>query len=228
MTAATLVVAQMHRDFGPGLLARWAESRGLGLEVVRLHRGEELGALGDAVAVLGSHASLRAEGPATAAGAGLRPWVAEALARDVPVLATGYGAHLLASVLGGEIGIGAIPEAGWTTLISEDPALAAGPWLTWHRDFAVLPRSFMVTGFNGHGAQAFRVGPHLGLQFHPEATAEHAARWAIAGDLPAPSGLVPQSLRHAGVAIQNALALFDGWAEQAGLTTGVSEVPVRT
>jgi len=27
-------------------------------------------------------------------------------------------------------------------------------------------------------AQAFRMGPHLGVQFHPESTAEIVARWA--------------------------------------------------
>jgi GMP synthase-like glutamine amidotransferase len=214
-----VAAAQLHRDFAPGLLARWTEARGLDLDVVRVDRGAPLPALDrvDAIVVLGTYASLREEGPPTAAAAGLRPWVAEALARDVPVLAIGYGAQLVAAILGGEVGIAAVPEVGWTTLISEDPALASGPWLSWHRDFAVLPRSILVTGFNGHGAQAFRVGPHLGVQFHPEATADHAARWAIAGHLPAPAGIVPEALRHAGRVVTNALALFDGWAEGAGL-----------
>ena len=214
-----ITVAQQHAEHGPGLLARWAEARGLELAVVRLDRGAELPAHEghDAVVVLGTPESLRAEGPPTRAAAGLRPWVAEALARDVPVLAIGQGAQLVARILGAEIGVAAVPEVGWTEVITEDPTVASGPWLAWHRDFAVLPPSVLVTAFNGHGAQAFRAGPHLGVQFHPEATADHAARWAVAGHLPAPAGIVPDSLRQAGASLRNALALFDGWAETAGI-----------
>jgi GMP synthase (glutamine-hydrolysing) len=220
-----VVAARLHADFGPGLLARWAESRGVALDTVCLDRGERLPGLdaADAVVVLGSYASLAAHGPSTEPVGRLRRWVAEALARDVPVLGIGYGAQLVASILGGGAGTAERPEAGWIRLTTRDPALAPGPWLSWHGDYVVPPPSCALIAFNAHGAQAFRVGPHLAVQFHPEATAGHAGRWAAAGHLPAPADVVPESLRRAGTAIANAQALFDGWAGTAGLPVACDE-----
>jgi GMP synthase (glutamine-hydrolysing) len=188
-----LVALQLHDDFPPGLLTPWARGRGMELCVVRADRGEPLPSPATAVAVvvLGAPGSLREEGPPSSGLAPLREWTAEALARDVPVLGIGFGAQVIAAILGAEIGLAVLPEPAEAVVVTDVPWLAPGPWPMRSRDFVVLPPTIPVLAYNGHGVQAFAVGPHIGVRFHPEAvTADRA------GD---------------------ARALFDGWAAGAGL-----------
>ncbi len=66
------------------------------------------------------------------------------------------------------------------------------------------------------GPAAFALGPHLGVQFHPEVTTEVIAAWARSeaelaklGDRP---GGADRGERAAGAAgARTAWALFDGW-----------------
>ena len=58
------------------------------------------------------------------------------------------------------------------------PLVPTGPWLSWQHDVISLPATADVLAHNLLGPQAFRVGRHLGVQFHPEATPETVAGWA--------------------------------------------------
>jgi GMP synthase-like glutamine amidotransferase len=67
------------------------------------------------------------------------------------------------------------------------------------------------------GAGAFRLGPHLGVQFHPEATPTIVDAWAVseAGRLESlgvdPRALAAEGEAHGGVAARQAFELFDAW-----------------
>jgi GMP synthase (glutamine-hydrolysing) len=58
-----------------------------------------------------------------------------------------------------------------------DP-LVPGPWLVWHHDEIEAPPDAVELARTAASLQAFRQGPHLGLQFHPEATVASIERWA--------------------------------------------------
>ena len=56
----------------------------------------------------------------------------------------------------------------------------AGPWLEWHYERFCTPPGATELARTADAPQAFRLGPHLGVQFHPEATVEIVEGWARA------------------------------------------------
>jgi GMP synthase-like glutamine amidotransferase len=211
-----LLVAQLSPSRPPGLLALWARDRGIVTDVIAVFRGETLPAPteADGVVVLGAPVSVHNDAVVWAPA--VRAWIAHALARDVPVLAIGYGARVMASVLGGEVEAAPRPETGWTRIVTDHPALSEGPWIACAQETIVMPDARFTVAFNGYGTQAFASGPHLGVLFHPEATPLSVAGWA---ELPTPPSMLPISL-----ATRSARALFSGWATAAGIDAGTAEL----
>jgi len=113
------------------------------------------------------------------------PWVPRELRilvaaadADVPVLGICFGSQLLARALGGEVMRADRSEIGWLPIHSRDPSLVAeGPWLQWHYDTFTLPSGAKLLAESPAGPQAFAAGRSLGVQFHPEVTAEVIASW---------------------------------------------------
>jgi hypothetical protein len=65
---------------------------------------------------------------------------------------------------------------------SPDPGLIPpGPWLEFHHDRCLPPAQATVLAHNALGVQAFRLGRHLGVQFHPEVDGEQFRRWLDSG-----------------------------------------------
>src|SRR4051794_13280755 len=162
----------------PGLLGDWARARGIPVHVHRADLGEPLPALEDQafVASLGDYcnpADVHVDHVAAE-----RRYVANAVARDVPVLGLCFGGQMLAAVLGGRIEPAPEPELGWCTIDSTDPRVAEGPWLQWHYDRFTLPPGAVALANSPAGVQAFSHGRHLGVQFHPESTIEIVRGWA--------------------------------------------------
>jgi GMP synthase-like glutamine amidotransferase len=210
-----LLIAQPSPSRPPGLLLPWARDRGIVADVVALFRGDRLPppTEADGIVVLGAPVSVNNADVAWAAT--LRAWVAHALAVDVPVLGIGYGARVMASVLGGEVVDAPRAETGWIRIVTAHPALADGPWIACARETILMPEAHFTVAFNGFGTQAFTSGPHLGVLFHPEATPDVAAGWSELGQ---PPSMLPVSL-----AVRAARALFSGWATAAGIEESTRE-----
>lgn len=168
-------------DAGPGNLARWLDERGVGwrlldvtrdpLPDVRRHR---------AVVVLGSRES--AYDPDVPWLDGERAFVAAAVEAGTPVLGLCFGGQLLAQVLGGSVAAAEDKERGWTEVRATEEAdptasLFSRTWLAWHYDSITPPPTATVLARSDRCVQAFAVGPHLGLQFHPEATSAEIRSW---------------------------------------------------
>jgi GMP synthase-like glutamine amidotransferase len=101
-----------------------------------------------------------------------------AVEADVPVLGVCFGGQALAAALGATVEKSPAPEIGWFQIESSVPDLIAdGPWFQWHFDRFELPDGATALAHGPMGIQAFRIGPHLGLQFHPEITADVLAPW---------------------------------------------------
>jgi GMP synthase-like glutamine amidotransferase len=102
-----------------------------------------------------------------------------AVEQNVPVLGLCFGGQALATVLGGSVEAAGRPELGWHTVTTRDPEqVPAGPWLQWHYDRFTVPEPAEELATSAVGSQAFRVGPYLGVQFHPESRIEQVAIWA--------------------------------------------------
>lgn len=216
-------------DAPAGLLAGWAASRDLTVTTVRLHAGQPLPAPSacDTAVLLGSEQT---------AYDGTVPWLAaelafteRLLAAAVPVLGICFGGQVLARVLGARLYRLAEPEIGWVRVTSDHPGLAGGPWPSWHHDGFDLPSGAAGLAANEACLQAFALGPHTGVQFHPEATRPIVASWLANSD-PAPAQDVTDPLFTGADAAwreasANAGVFFSAWLD-GGFRQPVSRVPV--
>jgi GMP synthase-like glutamine amidotransferase len=108
-------------------------------------------------------------------------WIRRADKAGTTVLGVGHGARALALALGGAATPAERPLRGWAMVDTIVPhIIPSGPWLTWQHDVITLPPAATLLAHNRLGPQAFRVGRHLGVQFHPEATPEVMASWGAA------------------------------------------------
>lgn len=214
-----VLVLQTQDNCPPGLVADWAVGRGMTLDVLRVDRWESLPGPSEyeLAVVLGSDASL-AEAPGGWVGR-LVDWLAGIDAADLPILGICFGAQALASALGGSVVRLRTPEHAWIELESVDShRIPAGPWVSLHEDAIVLPPSADELARNAFGPQAFAVGAHLGVQFHPEVTPSILSRWVSDKD-----GLISREMlddldARCRAAARAALQLFDAFLAGDGRT----------
>jgi GMP synthase-like glutamine amidotransferase len=179
-----VLVIRHHEEDSAGLVAAAFEAHGAEFSVHMFPQDGPLPAVDgtDHVIVLGAISSVYDDGPA-------RDWIAAELAwlrrvdeAGVPVLGICFGAQALAAALGGGVEAAARKEVGWTVIDSVDPELIPpGPWLEFHGDRCILPPQARLLASNEVGPQAFRLGPHLAVQFHPEVDGPQLKLWLDAG-----------------------------------------------
>jgi GMP synthase-like glutamine amidotransferase len=105
-------------------------------------------------------------------------WLRAADAAGVPILGICFGAQALATAFGGRAEPAPHKEIGWFTVESAEPGLVhPGPWLEFHGDQCIVPPDGRVLARNEVCVQAFTVGRHLGVQFHPEVDGAQVSRW---------------------------------------------------
>ena len=172
---AQVLVIQHESSVGPGNLADWLDDQGIPWQLVEA-RAAQYPARDDwrAIVVLGSDESADDEGLdwLRVEKDYLRPLVQA----DVPMLGLCFGAQLLALLTGGEVRRAERAIRGWTDVAADEDALG-GRWLSWHGDEIVPPADATVLAQSATCVEAFTVGPHLGLQFHPEVTEEIVEDW---------------------------------------------------
>jgi GMP synthase-like glutamine amidotransferase len=174
------VLIRQHGDSSPaGLLGDWLTARGLAWDVDSSWAGAPAPDPQDYefVVSLGSRHSPRdTHEPAVAAEMEL---LERSVAADVPILGLCFGGQALAAVLGGTVEPAPVPELGWREIETDAPELVpVGPWLEWHYERFTTPPGARELARTEHAVQAFALGPHLGVQFHPESTVDIVAGWA--------------------------------------------------
>lgn len=199
-----------------GFIGAAFEARGAELAVHLLPDDGPLPAPGvfDHVVVLGAESSVNDS----------HSWIAEELAwlrtvdaAGLPVLGICFGAQAICAAFGGQVETMARQEIGWTLVDSVDHELVpVGPWLEFHGDRCLLPAAATEIARNDTGVQAFRLGRHLAVQFHPEVDGPQLKRWLDAGgDQDAarlgrdPSQFLADTIRAEPAAAQRAARLVD-------------------
>jgi GMP synthase-like glutamine amidotransferase len=176
-----VVVVRHHDSDNSGLIGAAFEARGAELDLRLFPDDGPLPdpAGADHIVVLGAYPSVYDDLPWIAAELA---WLRQADASGVPILGICFGAQGLCAALGGQVELSPRKELGWTTIESLDPDLVpAGPWLEFHGDRCVLPPDARLLAVNDVCAQAFAIGRHLGIQFHPEVDGEQLKRWLDGG-----------------------------------------------
>jgi len=173
-------VFQHVADTPPGLLGEWLDRRAIPYRVLRLDGDDDVPTDLNGcrwLAILGSERS----------ATDLRPaWIRReidltrrAVEAEVPVLGISFGGQVLARALGAEIDLAPPPLIGWHSVEPENSGPPdPGPWLHFNYECFGLPDGATPLAYSAQGLAAFCLGPHLGVQFHPEATADIVAAWA--------------------------------------------------
>lgn len=187
-----MIVIEHQENAPAGLLGEWLGEREIPWENVRATTAPLPDpAAAAAIVTLGSEHSAYSPAPEWI-GDELR-FLRAALAQGTPVLGICFGAQALALAGQGRVARAPGPEVGWVDPQSDVEQLR-GPWLSWHYDAIDPPRGAIELARSNGALQAFALGPHLGLQFHPEVTPAIWQGWAQGQ--PEASPAMPATRRH--------------------------------
>ena len=179
-----VVVVRHHEEDSAGFIGAAFEACGARLSTILFPKEGPLPGLDGLahIVLLGYTGSVYDEGEARAWIDEELAWLRRADAAGLPVLGICFGAQMLAAAFGGTVEHAGREEIGWVMVDSEDPELIPpGPWLEFHHDRCRPPARATVLARNGLGVQAYRLGRHLAVQFHPEVDGDQFRLWLDAG-----------------------------------------------
>ena len=209
-----VLVLQHEGDSPAGLLDRWFAARGIQWELRTLENPipddpsgfAAVVSLGSSSSVLDSDAWIARE----------LAFVERAIAEGVPVLGLCFGGQLLAAAAGGTVKRSPQEEFGWVQPSGAPSPITDSAWFCWHEDAFTIPPGAELLASSEVCAHAFALGPHLGLQFHPEVDEPTIERWIEQRAQPARPHFDVESVEQATPALVDGLAerafeLFDWW-----------------
>lgn len=177
------LVIRHHEEDHPGLIGEALVARGYELELVMMGAASETPSVTgpDVIVVLGSkYAVYDHEVEATWFGREL-DFLSNADRLGIPILGICFGAQALCRLFGGVVSRASVGEVGWYEVrVNDAVPLPTGPWFEYHFDSCSLPERAEVWATSPAAVQAFAIGPHVGVQFHPEIDEIQLAQWLSA------------------------------------------------
>jgi GMP synthase-like glutamine amidotransferase len=176
-----VIVIRHHAEDAAGFIGQAFQERGADLSTYLFPSGGVLPALDgvDHVVVLGANPSVNDGAPWIDDEIA---WLRAADAAGLPIFGICFGAQALCVAFGGEVELAPAKEIGWRLVETADEELVpAGPWLEFHSDRCLPPREARILATNEIGVQAFSIGRHLAVQFHPEVDGAQLKLWFDAG-----------------------------------------------
>ncbi|HEY5266047.1 MAG TPA: type 1 glutamine amidotransferase [Acidimicrobiales bacterium] len=174
------LVLRHHLEDSPGLIGEAFEGRGFELDVVMIGEHSATPSLDgyDAMVILGSKCAVYDhEIEATWFGRELA-LIGEADRQGLPILGICFGAQALCRHFGGEVRRAPQGEVGWFEIdVLAGVELSRGPWFEYHFDHCTLPDSATLWATSPRAVQAFAIGQHVGVQFHPEIDEAQLKEW---------------------------------------------------
>ncbi len=236
LKAHRALVLRHHREDRPGLVGEALEARGFELEVILFNEASPTPTLDDVdlVVILGSSSAVYDAAVERAWFARELALVGQADRRGIAVLGICFGAQALCRYFGGVVEPGSLPELGWQTVQpTAGSPVGPGPWFEYHFDVCRLPAVATTWAESKSCVQAFAIGRHVGVQFHPEIDAAQLRDWfeAAGDDARAlgydPTELIDQTAREEPRARERARELVEVVIAHAGIsdTTASPDVP---
>jgi len=180
--ASSAVLLQHREDAPGGLLIDVLAAAGFRSSTVRVDRGEPLPdpAPFTLAVTLGCDDAVDEQ---TAGSIEFElDWLRQADRAGTAVLGVGSGAQTLALAFGGDIERAPRARHGWMWISSSIPGwISPGPWLAWQQHVISLPPKARLLAHSRLEPQAYSLGGHLGVQFHPEVTPRILCDWVAAG-----------------------------------------------
>ncbi len=221
-----VLVLRHHPEDHPGLVGEALVARGASLEVVLFGPTTPTPRLEgvDLLVVLGSSEAVYDPAVEAAWFGRELDLLRDADRRGVAIFGICFGAQALCRLSGGSVVRSAEGEVGWYEVTPEpDSPVGSGPWLEYHVDVCHPPAEARVWARTPRAIQAFAIGRHVGVQFHPEVDAAQLADWfaadAAAGRRPAVdvAAMVAETRERETEARRRAAHLVDVVLEHAGL-----------
>jgi GMP synthase-like glutamine amidotransferase len=177
-----VIVIRHHAEDSPGFIADAFTAQGADISTYLCPPAELPSLAGvDHVVVLGAIPSVN-DAPKLGWIEAELAWLRQADAAGVPVLGICFGAQALCAALGGQVERAPAKEIGWRLVQTVDSELIpAGPWLEFHGDRCLPPAQATIWATNEAGVQAFSIGRHLAVQFHPEVDGVQLRGWLAGG-----------------------------------------------
>lgn len=179
------LVIRHHLEDSPGLIGEAFEARGFEIDVAMLdesHPTPSLEGYG-VVVILGSKCAVYDHEVEAAWFGRELALIDDADRRGLPILGICFGAQALCRFFGGEVRRAADGEVGWFDVdVVADVGLPTGPWFEFHFDHCSLPERAELWATSPRAVQAFALGRHVGVQFHPEIDVAQLKEWLSADE----------------------------------------------
>ena len=182
---ARALVLRHHLEDHSGLIGEAFEARGYEIDLRMMNSVNPTPSLDgyDLMVVLGSKSAVYDQEVEAAWFGRELSLIGDAQERGVPVLGICFGAQALCIFHGGVVEPSPNPEIGWYEVEAVNGSgIAAGPWFEFHFDHCLVPESATVWATSPSAVQAFAIGNHVGVQFHPEIDHVQLLDWFAGGD----------------------------------------------